>query len=101
MAKSEDLVPFDPLYPDFGHVDPDNPFLPLFAPRMPVRSVNKAPSPPAAAAPSSPLNSIVESAFLFTLNPAAAHDRLFLSDLHGDLGSDKGWMDDGHSDQDL
>ena len=105
MAKSEDhLVPFDPLYPDFGHVDPDNPFLPLFAPRMPVRTAIKTPTPPAAAppaAPSSPLNSIVESAFLFTLNPAAAHDRLFLSDLRGDLGSDKGWMDDGHSDQDL
>lgn len=103
MAKSEDdLVPFDPLYPDFGHVDPDNPFLPLFAPRMPVRTVNKAPPPPpaaATAAPTSPLTSIMESAFLFTLNPAAAHSRLYLSDLRGDLGSDKGWRM-GHSDHD-
>ena len=88
-----DLVPFDPLYPDFGHVDPDNPFLPLFAPRMPVRTArsapDKAPTPPPAAKPSSPLGKIVESAFLFTLNPASAHDRLLLSDLRGDLGADK------------
>ena len=57
------------------------------------RSVNKAPSPPPAVTPNSPLNSIVESAFLFTLNPAAAQDRLFLSDLRNDLGSDKGRLD--------
>ena len=45
MADSDELVPFDPLYPNFGHVDPDNPFLRLFAARMGVRHKNKTPSP--------------------------------------------------------
>ncbi len=108
-----DWSPYDPVFPNLEHVDPDNPFLALFADRMkgantaepmeevaePVRE-ERAVAKPAKPQTTSvdakirqTVTEVYEASFLFTVNEYSSIGKgessealVFLKDLSDDLG---------------